>query len=110
MKKSYKHLRILSIRFDLSLRYEELSMFRGAIVHLPREKNDFCYNHSDATFFTGNPEFNKKNLLERSYGSVLKDPRRCLIFARSHERFIVGTEQIKLKIKDVKAHHFKVGV
>ena len=112
MEESLKHLRILIIRFDLPIRYEELSKFRGAIIHLTKEKNDFFHNHSEAGVIYRYPKIQYKKLGGKAALVCIDEGTKAIhdFFAGFHEPFILGAEQIELKVEDIKAHQFNVGV
>lgn len=112
MEERFKHLRILTIRFDLPIRYEELSKFRGAIIHLTKEKNDFFHNHSETGVIYRYPKIQYKTLGGKAALVCLDEGTEAIhdFFAGFHEPFIFGDKQTELKVEDIKAHQFNVGV
>jgi hypothetical protein len=112
MEENLKHLRILTIRFDLPIRYEELSNFRGAIIHLTKEKNDFFHNHSETGVIYRYPKIQYKKLNGKAALVCLDEGTEAIhdFFAGFHEPFVLGDQEVELKVEDIKASQFNVGV
>jgi len=112
MEESLKHLRILTIRFDLPIRYEELSKFRGAIINLTKEKNDFFHNHSETGVIYRYPKIQYKKLGGKAALVCIDEGTEAIhdFFAGFNQPFILGTEVTELKVEDIKANQFNVGV
>lgn len=112
MEDNYKRLRILTIRFDLPIRYEELSRFRGAIINLTKEKNDFFHNHTETGVIYRYPKIQYKKLGGKAALVCIDEGTEAIhdFFAGFHQPFILGTEVTELKVEDIKANQFNVGV
>ena len=112
MEESLKHLRILTIRFDLPIRYEELSKFRGAIINLTKEKNDFFHNHSETGVIYRYPKIQYKKLGGKAALVCIDEGTEAIhdFFAGFQHPFILGTDITELKVEDIKANQFNVGV
>ena len=112
MQETVKNLRLLTIRFDLSIRYEELSKFSGAIIHLTKEKNDFFHNHSETGLIYRYPKIQYKKLGGKAVLVCIDEGTEAIhdFFAGFHEPFILGDQEVELKVDDIKANRFNVGV
>lgn len=112
MEESVKHLKILTIRFDLPIRYEEISKFRGAIINLTKEKNDFFHNHSETGVIYRYPKIQYKKLGGKAALVCIDEGTEAIhdFFAGFHQPFILGTNVTELKVEDIKANQFNVGV
>jgi hypothetical protein len=112
MEENFKPLRILTIRFDLPIRYEELSKFRGAIINLTKEKNDFFHNHSETGVIYRYPKIQYKKLGGKAALVCIDEGTEAIhdFFAGFHQPFIFGTEETELKVEDIKASQYNVGV
>ena len=112
MEDILKHLRILTIRFDLPIRYEELSKFRGAIINLTKEKNDFFHNHSDTGLIYRYPKIQYKKLGGKAALVCIDEGTEAIhdFFAGFHKPFILGDQEVELKVEDIKASQYNVGV
>lgn len=112
MEENLKHLRILTIRFDLPIRYEELSKFRGAIINLTKEKNDFFHNHSETGVIYRYPKIQYKKLGGKAALVCIDEGTEAIhdFFAGFHEPFIFGDNEVELKVEDIKASQYNIGV
>lgn len=108
MEERLKHLRILTIPFDT----KNYQSSEGAIIHLTKEKNAFFHNHSETEVINQYPKIQYKKIRGKAALICIDEGTEAIhdFFAGFHEPFIFGTEQRELKVEDIKAHSFNVGV
>lgn len=111
MPEKYKHLRMLTIRFDLPIRYEELSQFRGAVISLTLEKNDFFHNHSETGVIYRYPKIQYKKLGGKAALICIDEGTEAIheFFSGFNGQIKLGNQNLELKVEQIKASQINVG-
>ena len=112
MSENYKQIRTLSIKFDLAIRYEDIPKFRGAVVNLTKEKNDLFHNHSEDGVIYRYPKIQYKKAGGKASILCIDEGTEAIedFFAGFNKEFIFGSEVIELKVEDIKARQYNVGL
>ncbi len=110
--KNKLHLKMLSICFDLPIRYEQLSEFRGAVINLTRTKNDLFHNHSEHGVIYRYPLVQYKKLGGKAALLCMADGIEAIhdFFNGFHGQIRLGNTDLELKVDQIKANQFNVGV
>ncbi len=112
MTLNYKQLRTLTVRFDLPIRFEELSKFRGAIINLTKEKNDLFHNHSETGVIYRYPKIQYKKLAGQAALLCIDEGTEAIhdFFNGFKGSLKLGSENLDLKVVQIKANQTNVGI
>ena len=112
MENNLKKTKILTIQFDLPVKYEELPLFRGAIIQLSQFKNNLFHNHTDEGVIYRYPLIQYKRIRHKAALLCQDEGTNAVhdIFETTDFSIMLGQKPVELKVEDIHAFPYHVGV
>ncbi|WP_372775258.1 CRISPR-associated endonuclease Cas6 [Mangrovibacterium sp.] len=105
-------IKLLEVRFGTPIRYEQLSKFRGAIIHTTKQINDLFHNHNGENVIYRYPQIQYKRINGKAAILCLGEGVEAIhdFFSNYNGEIMLGQESIELKVEKIKAHRHTLNV
>jgi len=112
MPEHLKTIRTVMVLFDLPIMNEELSQFRGAVIETTRRNNDLYHNHSDEGVIYRYPAIQYKKISGKAALVCYEKGTEAIhdFFSNTDWKLRIGQRQEEVRVLEVKARQFNVGV
>lgn len=112
MPEHVRTIKTVMVVFDLPIMNEELPQFRGAVIETTRRNNDLYHNHTDEGVIYRYPVIQYKKIAGKA-ALVCYDKGADAIhefFSNTDWTMRIGDRQFEVRVLEVKARHFNVGI
>ncbi|MDD4191709.1 MAG: CRISPR-associated endonuclease Cas6 [Mangrovibacterium sp.] len=112
MNNNLKKTKLLTILFDLSIKYEGLPQLRGAIIQLSQFKSDLFHNHADGGVIYRYPLIQYKRIKRKAALLCIEEGANVVyeIFTAGDLNIMLGNKPVGLKVEDIHVFPFHIGV
>ena len=110
--KKIKNIRLLTIFFDIELKYDEINLFRGAIIRTTKGKNDLFHNHSSRGTIYRYPLIQYKCLNNKAVLLCIEEGIEGLqdFFSATDWQLQVGDRTKPIKVENLQVRQHRIGV
>lgn len=100
------------VLFDLPIMNEELSQFRGAVIETTKRNNDLYHNHTEEGVIYRYPAIQYKKIAGKAALICFEKGTEAIheFFSNTDWTMRIGQRQVEVRVQEVKARQFNVGV
>ena len=112
MQQTAKPIKIVTVRFDLPIDYEELINFRGAVIQTTKRRNDLFHNHAEEGVIYRYPAVQYKKMNGKAALMCFEQGTEAIhdFFSNTDWKMRLGDRDVDIRVEDVRARQFTVGV
>ena len=110
MNSSFPLARLINIRFDLPIRYEQLPQLRGAIIRVTGKRNDLFHNHGDEAVIYRYPQIQYKRIKGKAALVCLGEGTEAIhnFFFGTNWTIQLGPNEHELSVEEIKATQHRI--
>lgn len=110
--KATKNIRLLTVNFDLELKYNDIHRFRSAVIETTRRKNDLFHNHSSNGTIYRYPLIQYKRLNKKAALLCIEEGIEGIqdFFSATNWQFDIGRDTHPVKVENLRVKQYRIGV
>lgn len=106
-----KNTKMLIVRFKNQIQKNEISFFRGAVIHALENNNDILFhNHNKNKFRYAYPLIQYKRINQKAAIICIDEGTEAIgkLFSSCNFRFMIGERKQEMEVENIKAHQYSV--
>lgn len=110
--KNAKNIRLLTVNFDLKIKFNDIQRFRSAIIETTQRKNNLFHNHSEKGSIYRYPLIQYKQLNGKAAFLCIEEAIESVqdFFLSTNWQLDIGAGQQPLKVENLKVTEHRIGV
>ncbi|MFA5587130.1 MAG: CRISPR-associated endonuclease Cas6 [Bacteroidales bacterium] len=110
--KATKSIRLLTVQFDLPLKFHEISQFRGAVIKTTKGKNNLFHNHSPDGMIYRYPLIQYKSINKKAALLCIEEGVEGMqdFFASTDWKLNIGSGSQPVKVENLNVRQHRIGV
>lgn len=107
-----KPISIITVKFDLPVHYEDLSLFRGAVIETTGRSNDLFHNHSGEGVIYRYPYIQYKKIGGKAALVCFDKGTEAIhnFFSNTDWKMRIGERNVEIRVEDIRVRRHTVAV
>lgn len=107
-----KNIRLLTVTFNFGLKFNEVSLFRGAVIKTTKGKNNLFHNHSQTGTIYRYPLIQYKRLNKKAALLCIEEGIEGIqdFFTATNWLLDIGDRQQPVKVENLRVRQHRIGV
>lgn len=112
MDNTAKSIAIITVRFNLEVHYEDLALFRGAVIETTGRRNDLFHNHTENGVIYRYPYIQYKRIGGKAALVCFDKGTEAIhdFFSNTDWTMRLGDRDVEIRVEDVRARRHTIAV